>query len=166
MKICKCTLTHIPQAPERVRDQLRSGRGPDMSARNRNFSISQCEDCRDIRRCPQCPTEYLVQIKMVESSLPTGRPTFKHAITVTRWSDLGNGSAPILSREWASCAGYDVLAGMEKFDSFKEAGKRLLNGTFEAETNNHLFLKRVVSLDPRRGQLRHRNSEEWEDRQL
>ena len=57
---------------------------------------------------------------------------------------------------------------MERFDSFKEAErwKRTLNGLFEAETNNHLFLRRVVSLDPRRGVLRHRGSDEWEHRQL
>jgi hypothetical protein len=68
----------------------------------------------------------------------------------------------LLSREWASCCGYDEEMGMEKFDSFKEAGKRLINGTFEAETNNHLFLRRVVSLDPKRAEMRRQRSEEWE----
>ena len=161
LKVCKCALSHVPEAPERIRDQLKQGRGPDLSARNRKFAISQCENCRDIRRCPQCPTEYLIQIKMVESTSAAGRPTFKHAIQVTRWSDLGNGSSPLLSREWASCCGYDEEMGMEKFDSFKEAGKRLINGTFEAETNNHLFLRRVVSLDPKRAEMRRQRSEEW-----
>ena len=111
----------------------------------------------------------MAAIKMVETTAgPTGRPTFKHAIQVTRWSDLGDGSSPGASREWAACCGYDELMGMERFDSFKEAErwKRTLNGLFEAETNNHLFLRRVVSLDPRRGVLRHRGSDEWEHRQL
>lgn len=168
MKVVKCTLSHIPEAPERIRDQLKDGRGPSLTARNRNFAVSQCEDCRDIRRCPQCPTEYLIQIKMVEAtSATTGRPTFKHAIQVTRWSDLGDGSAPVLSKEWASCCGYDEMTeGMEKYDSFKEAGKRTLNGIFESETNNHLFLRRVVSLDPRRGNFKPPNQDEWEDRRL
>jgi hypothetical protein len=103
---------------------------------------------------------------MVESTTSTGRPTFKHAIQVTRWSDLGNGSAPALSREWAACCGYDAENGLPKFDSFAEAGKRSINGVFEAETNNHLFLRRVVSLDPRKGEMKPVRTEEWQDRSL
>ena len=97
----------------------------------------------------------------------TGRPTFKHAIQATRWSDLGVGSSPFLSREWAACCAFnEQVEGMSQYESFKEVGKRTLNGIFEAETNNHLFLRRVVSLDPRKGNLRHRVSEEWEERRL
>ena len=69
---------------------------------------------------------------------------------MTRWSDLGNGSSPLLSPEWAACEGEDP-EGLGKFDSLKEVGKRTVSGQFEAETNNHLFLKRVISLDPMMG---------------
>ncbi|KIW04585.1 uncharacterized protein PV09_04334 [Verruconis gallopava] len=160
MKVCKCAVSHIPEPPERIRDQLKQGRGPSINARNRNFAVSQCENCRDIRRCPQCPTEYLIQIKLVEDTGPTGRPSFKHALQITRWSDLGNGSSPMLSSEWASCCGFDP-DGVGKFDSFAAVGNRTLSGKFEAETNNHLFLKRVVSLDPGRGKPKPFRFEEW-----
>ncbi len=161
MKVCKCALSHIPEPPERIRDQLKQGRGPNIAARNRNFAVSQCEDCRDIRRCPQCPTEYLIQIKIIETTGPIRRPTFKHAIQVTRWSDLGNGSSPLVSPEWASSLGNDP-EGVGKFDSFAEAGKRMISGTFEAETNNHLFLRRVISLDPRKGKPIPFKRDDWD----
>jgi hypothetical protein len=98
---------------------------------------------------------------MVEATGPTGRPTFKHAIQVTRWSDLGDGSSPLLSPEWAACCGDDP-DGVGKYDSFAEVGKRTISGTFEAETNNHLYLKRVVSLDPRKGMPQPFRNNEWD----
>lgn len=146
-KICKCALRHIPEPPERFREQLKQGYSISLSARKRDFTPRQCEYCKDIRRCPECPSEYLVEIKMVEGKTESGRPTFKHALQVTRWSDLGDGRVPELSPEWLSCNGEDPDA-LGKYDSFGLAGKRTISGTFEAETSNHLFLKRVLSLDP------------------
>ena len=64
-----------------------------------------------MRRCPMCPTEYLIEIKMAEDrSDPDPRRRFKQALVVTRWSDLGDGSGPWpeMSKEWASLCDGDV----------------------------------------------------------
>ena len=153
-KICKCALRHVPKAPESFRTQLKSGYSLSMSSRNRDFSGRTCEDCRDIRRCPNCPTEYLVELKMIEDRTQ-GQIGFKHAIVVTRWSDLGDGTSPY-NPEWAACNGENE----EDYDSFEVVGKRTISGTFESETSNHLFLRRVLSLNPK-GEKRSAASNDW-----
>ena len=142
-KICKCALRHIPKTPENFRSQLKSGYSLSVASRYRDFTARTCEDCRDIRRCPECPTEYLVELKMIEDR-SLGQIGFKHAIVVTRWSDLGDGTSPY-NLEWAACNGEND----ERYDSFETVGRRTISGTFESEVNNHLYLKRVLSLNPK-----------------
>ena len=142
-KICKCALRHIPKAPESFRTQLKTGHSFSVASRYRDFTARTCEDCRDIRRCPECPTEYLVELKMIEER-NQGQIGFKHAIVVTRWSDLGDGTSPH-SIEWASCNGENE----ERYNSFEVVGQRTISGIFESEVSNHLFLKRVRSLNPK-----------------
>ncbi|KAI9700481.1 MAG: hypothetical protein M1820_006780 [Bogoriella megaspora] len=151
-KICKCALRHIPKAPETFGQQFKKGYNFSVSTRYRDFTAKTCEDCRDIRRCPECPTEYMIELKMIEDR-SQGQAGFKHAIVVTRWSDLGDGTSPY-SPEWASCNGENE----ERYDSFAIVGKRTISGTFESEVSNHLFLKRVLSLNPKaKGLLAARN---------
>ena len=59
-----------------------------------------------MRRCPECPTEYLVELKMMEdkSVKVNGIARFKQALVVTRWSDLGPGRSPV-DDEWAAITG-------------------------------------------------------------
>ncbi|KAL9070952.1 MAG: hypothetical protein Q9157_005646 [Trypethelium eluteriae] len=142
-KICKCALRHIPKAPETLRSQLKSGYNFNVANRYRDFTAKSCDDCRDIRRCPECPSEYLVELKLIEDR-SQGQIGFKHAIIVTRWSDLGDGSSPY-NIEWAACNGENE----ERYDSFQMVGRRTISGTFESEVSNHLFLKRVLSLNPK-----------------
>ena len=69
--------------------------------------------------------------------------TFKRAIVVTRWSDLGSAS---MSDEWRAIRGED---GVE-LDSFAMAGKRAIAGTFESYyTDDHIPGARILSLNPK-----------------
>ena len=95
-----------------------------------------------MRRCPECPTEYLIEVKIAED--PSDRTAlFKQALVVTRWSDLGDGVFP-WSKEWAACNGDG------EFDSFKAIGRRAISGTFEAQFNvDAIPGHQMVSLNPR-----------------
>ena len=164
MPAVKHALGHIPEpltggGPQRVVDNV-----------DRRFFhpinpiVTLCpEICRPMRRCPHCPTEYLIEVKMAEDRVESDpRRRFKQALVVTRWSDLGDGSGPFpeLSKEWAAVSGCDIAsvfpkgsrsraggfegdemrgevqAGVEpgQYDSFAELGKRAISGTFEAES--------------------------------
>lgn len=125
MDVCKCALDHLPvprntaglQGVEhKVRDAVH-GRIYDPHARP-----TQCMKCTPLRRCPMCPTEYLVEVKLTEdkstnleenayNTLANSISTihnepwkkrqaalasrFRYAIVVTRWSDLGDGTNPL-----------------------------------------------------------------------
>jgi len=103
---CKCALSHIP-API-------SGSGVQRVAKDfeqkwltspQSQIVSMCEVCKPLRRCPECPTEHLIEIRLQEDrSEKDPLKLFKHAIVVTRWSDLGDGSAPWCP-EWAAING-------------------------------------------------------------
>ena len=62
MPSVKCALSHIPKPIEgggvdRVRKEVQARLikvGP---------IVTLCEDCQPMRRCPECPTEYLIQIR-------------------------------------------------------------------------------------------------------
>jgi len=96
-----------------------------------------------MRRCPECPTEYLIELKLGEDKTdPVNR--FKQVLVVTRWSDLGDGTTP-LSREWAACNGEG-----EGYDSFQAIGKRAISGIFEAQSGVTMPYQRVLSLNPNR----------------
>jgi len=145
MPLCKCALSHIPVP--------RAGGGPEelglklkdrinKSAANPNAIVTLCPECRPMRRCPICPTEYLIEIRLAEDKYDH---SFKRAIVVTRWSDLGDGSSP-LSIEWAACNGEPV-----EYDSFEHIGKRALSGQFESRfTEDHIPGQRIMSLNPKK----------------
>lgn len=107
-----------------------------------------------MRRCPKCPTEYLIEIKLVEDPNAQDRAsTFKQAIVVTRWSDLGEGRVP-WEGEWAACNGLPQQddMGNEKgapYNSFKEIGPRAISGVFEGHfTAEAIPPQRILSLNP------------------
>ncbi|KAI7296936.1 hypothetical protein KC352_g8 [Hortaea werneckii] len=105
--------------------QLKKAPKIDKSLAHPNFIVRGCDWCRPARRCPECSTEYLVEIQMIEDAKDPARP-FKHSIVVTRWSDLGDGSSPHTSAEWASMNGVDVAdhAGGHEYESFSHVGRR------------------------------------------
>lgn len=106
MPTCKCALSHLPSpltgsGVQRVAKELEHKwlKGPQSQI------VTMCENCKPLRRCPECPTEYLVEIRLQEDrSEKDPTKLFKHAIIVTRWSDLGDGSAP-WAPEWAAING-------------------------------------------------------------
>lgn len=106
--------------------------------------VALCGVCQPMRRCPECPTEYLVELKLVEDIRdPIYR--FKQAIVITRWTDLGDGSTPE-NLEWAA------INGKAEYSSVIEIGRRALSGIFEAQTsldNMNLPGQRIISLNPK-----------------
>ena len=97
-----------------------------------------------MRRCPECPTEYLIELKLAEDKNDTDRLNrFKQAIVVTRWSDLGDGTSPD-SPEWKAC----ITEGDTGFDSFKSLTRRGLSGTFESQSGVTIPGQRMMSLNP------------------
>ncbi|KAL1857937.1 hypothetical protein Plec18167_001659 [Paecilomyces lecythidis] len=150
MNVCKCALTHVPiprdtaglQGLEhRMKDILAASSTQGSSS---SHMITGCGKCRPKRRCPDCPTEYLVEIKLTEDRSQIKNVRFRHAIVVTRWSDLGDGTAP-MSPEWAACNGYGP-----GYDSFATMGNRAISGIFEsAFTSDTIPGQRVISLNPK-----------------
>ncbi|PYH46020.1 uncharacterized protein BP01DRAFT_356191 [Aspergillus saccharolyticus JOP 1030-1] len=122
MAACKCALSHIPVPRDTSALQGLEHRAKDIMHRrayNPNALTTLCGKCRPMRRCPECPSEYLIEVKLTEDRSPDsagGAPNlrFRHAIVVTRWCDLGDGTAPSLSREWAACCGTDGSAPTQK----------------------------------------------------
>lgn len=151
MPVCRCALDHVP-APlsgsglNRVMKEAQAKwlTGP------QSRMVSMCENCKPMRRCPECPTEYLIEMKMQEDRGEQElTKLFKYAIVVTRWSDLGDGSAP-WTPEWAAINGYlDNLPKQERYDSFKTLGRRAISGTFESFFNpEQIPPARMVNLNP------------------
>ena len=145
----KCALSHIPKPLEgsgvnRVANEVKLHFNPT------NPIVTLCENCRPMRRCPECPTEYLIQVTMMEDKTdPDPRKLFKQALIMTRWSDLGDGTSP-LSSEWAACTG---MPGFE-FDSFKALGKRAVSGQFESEVYGDVIPgQKMLSMNPEKTKL-------------
>ena len=141
----KCAIRHIPKPPKgsglnRVAQDVKLHFHP------HNPIVTLCSECRPMRRCPECPTEYLIELKMTEDkSDPT--KLFKQALVVTRWSDLGEGTTPF-TPEWSA------LCGAEGFDSFKAMGKRAVCGKFEAEINSDVIPgQNMLSMNPEKQKL-------------
>ncbi|OQU95279.1 hypothetical protein CLAIMM_01510 [Cladophialophora immunda] len=150
MPSVKCALSHIPKPPE--------GGGIAGAAAKVQYHmhrpsplITLCSECRPMRRCPECPTEYLIEMRMQEDKSDPMK-LFKHAIVITRWSDLGDGSSP-KSLEWAACN------GEVEFDSFAALGKRAISGVFESQfTVDQIPGQKIVSMNPnkeKRGEAGH-----------
>ncbi|KIW66934.1 hypothetical protein PV04_06216 [Phialophora macrospora] len=147
MPAVKCALSHIPKPPEG------GGIAGTTAKVQYHFHrphpiITLCSECRPMRRCPECPTEYLIEMRVQEDrSDPDPRKMFKHAIVVTRWSDLGDGSSP-KSPEWAACN------GEAEYDSFTALGRRAISGTFESQfTVDHIPGQKMVSMNPNKIKL-------------
>lgn len=146
LNLCKCALEHIPiprttEGPQglanKVQDRLNG------MHYNPNEIVSLCGKCQPMRRCPWCPSEYLIEIRLVEDK---ESKMFRRAIVVTRWSDLGDET---MSKEWKACMGE-----LDDYDSFMEVGKRAVSGTFEAAyTEEHIPGQRMLSLNPMRKKL-------------
>jgi hypothetical protein len=142
MNICKCALEHVEKPRETVAQQLKKGPSFQLSHHNPNYFVSQCGKCRPMRRCPQCPTEYLVELKLAEDRTdPENR--FKMAIIVTRWSDLGDGRNPA-EGPWAACNGTIDI------NSFDTIGKRALSGIFESQSGVTIPGQTILNLNPKK----------------
>ncbi|RFU25466.1 hypothetical protein B7463_g10869, partial [Scytalidium lignicola] len=146
MNSCKCALGHIPAAPQGIVQQLKKGPSIQPSLPRTNAIISLCSKCRPIRRCPECPTEYLIELKLTEDKNDSMN-RFKQSIVVTRWSDLGVGFTP-MAPEWMACNGEG------EFDSFASMKKRGLSGTFEAACAGvSVPGQRILSMNPENKKL-------------
>jgi hypothetical protein len=143
----KCALRHIPKPLEgsglnRVAQETKLHFNP------HNPIISLCQECRPMRRCPECPSEYLIEVRMTEDRTDP-KKLFKQTLVVTRWSDLGDGSSPY-TPEWRALSG-DPEA---KFDSVKALGKRAVAGQFEAEFNGDVLpSQNMLSMNPEKVHL-------------
>ncbi|KAE8360223.1 hypothetical protein BDV27DRAFT_134833 [Aspergillus caelatus] len=150
MNVCKCALGHIPVPRNTAGLQGLEHRAKDMYHKrdhNPNALASLCGKCRPMRRCPECPSEYLVEVKLTEDRSGSYQNLFRHAIVVTRWSDLGDGRSPRLSKEWAAINGDEAGEG---YDSFARIGKRAISGIFEsAITDDTLPGQRILSMNPK-----------------
>ncbi|KAF2004065.1 hypothetical protein P154DRAFT_552234 [Amniculicola lignicola CBS 123094] len=150
MSACKCALDHVPVplsggGIERVGKEVLSRIQPAKS-----LLVSQCDVCKPMRRCPECPTEYLIEIRLTEDKMEKViSRRFRHAIAVTRWSDLGDGSSP-WTLEWAAVNGHlDHLEESMRFNSFGESGRRAISGIFEGFFNpEQVPGARLLSLNP------------------
>lgn len=138
-------LSHIPAPPDPYHKQIQRGFILSKAAANPDFIVRGCDECRPARRCPECPTEYLVEARLIED--PNDKVTqFKHAIVVTRWADLGDGSSPYTSPEWAAINGID--SGQTGYDSFSNVGRRAVGGIFESQASGSTPGQRLLSLNP------------------
>lgn len=159
--ILRCALDHIPApltgsgAQRLASEAALKFKGPQSQI------VSQCDFCKPLRRCPDCPTEYLVEIRLQEDRTETDlTKLFKHAICVTRWSDCGDGSAPWEANWHALTAEPMYGDDAERYDSFKVVGRRAISGTFESFFNpEQIPPARMISLNPseeRLGEKGHR----------
>lgn len=149
MPICKCALSHVP-APIDLGGLHKVGRqiGDKMKARVDDLSsiVTLCENCRPMRRCPECPSEYLIEMKRMEDKKMEGGG-FKRAMCVTRWADLGDGITPYCL-EWAAING--ELGPVREYDSFRKVGKRAISGIFESHlTEDTIPGQPMLSLNPK-----------------
>jgi hypothetical protein len=147
MNIAKCALSHIPEPPQSYVSQLSKQPTLSRSLANPGYIVRMCDDCRPARRCPECPTEYLIEVNMVEDKFDRVN-RFKHALVVTRWSDLGNGSSPTASPEY--CA---VNGAKADYDSFSHVGRRAVAGIFESKMSGAIPGQRMISLNPNNTKL-------------
>lgn len=151
MNVCKCALGHIPKPRATAGLQAVEHRAKDIyhgRVHNPNALTTLCGKCRPMRRCPECPSEYLVEIKLTEDRADPRSLRFRHAIVVTRWTDLGNGMgiSSRVSPEWAAITG----EGDEPYDSFGMLGKRTISGTFESYIADDILPgQRVISMNPK-----------------
>jgi hypothetical protein len=141
--IPKCVLDHIPfVAQTEIYTQLKDK----MAGKRAVGLVNLCSRCRPMRRCPECPTEYLFELKLVEDKTVKNHSAerFKQALIVTRWSDLGFGRCPD-DKEWAAIAGENTT-----YDSFLEIGRRAISGVFESAFTDTIPGQRILSMNPKK----------------
>ncbi|RKF53773.1 putative f-box domain protein [Golovinomyces cichoracearum] len=138
LDVCKCALSHIPDLPN-----TNQKGNIHMRQRTQNSSLigTLCSFCRPMRRCPKCPTEYMVELKISEDKVDP-QMRFKQSLVVTRWSDLGDGSSPFYN-EW------QAINEDTDYDSFAHMGKRAISCTFEAESGVNMAAQRLISTNPK-----------------
>ncbi|KAF9692700.1 hypothetical protein EKO04_009024 [Ascochyta lentis] len=138
----KCALDHIPVPEVNMVNGIRDRLAPKKAVGN----VPTCQKCRPMRRCPECPTEYLFELKMVEDKTvkSNGAERFKQALVVSRWSDLGPGRSAV-DREWAAITGE-----YEEYDSFQEIGRRAISGVFESAFTDTIPGQRIVTMNPQK----------------
>lgn len=138
----KCALDHIPVQEVNMVNGIKDRLAPKKAVGN----VPTCQKCRPMRRCPECPTEYLFELKMVEDKTvkSNGAERFKQALVVSRWSDLGNGRSPV-DKEWAAITGEN-----EEYDSFEEIGRRAISGVFESAFTDTIPGQRIVTMNPKK----------------
>lgn len=152
MQTCKCALSHIPSPPKSYIQQLKKAPKIDRAAASPVFLFQGCDDCRPARRCPECPSEYLVETPMIEDHNDSV-VRFKHALRVTRWADLGDGSSPYTSPEWAAIKGIHATTLGKTYDSFSHVGRRSVAGIFESKVSGSVPGQRMVSMNPKNEKL-------------
>lgn len=142
--IPKCALGHIPYtAPD---DQLAYKQLKEKAAGKRAVGlVNLCSHCRPMRRCPECPTEYLFELKLLEDkAVSSFKPErFKQGLLVTRWTDLGPGISPT-DPEWSAVVGEN-----KQYDSFLEIGRRAVSGIFESAFTDTIPGQRILSTNPK-----------------
>lgn len=150
MPAVKCALSHIPHRRE-VGGVVGVAEKVKYHLHPQNPLITLCSECRPMRRCPECPSEYLIEVRMQEDKSDPYK-LFKYAVVVTRWSDLGDGSSP-QSPEWAACN------GQAEYDSFTALGRRAISGVFESQfTVEQIPGQKIISMNPnkqKRGEAGH-----------
>nr|POF26080.1 hypothetical protein CFP56_22228 [Quercus suber] len=179
MQLCKCTLSHVPAPPESYIQQLKKAPKINRAAARPNFIVRGCDWCRPARRCPECPTEYLFEVQMIEDAKDPVFP-FKHSLVVTRWSDLGDGSSPFTSPEWVAVKGLRMPAASpeehshgeegegiveaepelhlaSQYDSFSNIGRRAVSGIFESHISGSIPGQRVPLFRSSLGSVRPAN---------
>ncbi|KAJ5496097.1 hypothetical protein N7539_001213 [Penicillium diatomitis] len=153
MPACKCALEHIPKPRETAGLQGLEHKVKDRISGTRfdpNSIVTLCGFCRPMRRCPECPSEYLIEIKLAEDKSHIRGSVFKQALVVTRWTDLGDGTSPA-GPEWGAINGLK-----DDYDSFSHShyAKRGIASIFEAAfTADTLPGQRVISMNPKRKKL-------------
>lgn len=152
MDVCKCALSHVPSPPESYVQQLKKAPKINRALAHPSFIVRGCDWCRPARRCPECPTEYLVEVQMIEDVKDPVRP-FKHAIVVTRWSDLGDGSDPDSNPEWTAVKGHKPADVDEEYESFSHLGRRAVSGIFESRISGSIPGERMLSMNPKNKKL-------------
>ena len=152
-QLCKCVLSHVPKPPPSTAQKIKSAPGAALkgppsriqpgAASNAHLVASQCGFCTPGRRCPECPSEYVAKIVRAEDKNdPVER--FKFMLVVIRWCDLGDGSGPLDSPEWASIHGF-----MEGYPSLEKVANRALMGIFEGATTGVPPGNRLQNMNPK-----------------
>lgn len=150
MDLTKCALDHIPTPKDRT-----AYLGGPQSVGPK--IVTMCGECQPMRRCTMCPTEYLIELKLVEDkSVAMSNPLrFRQALVVTRWSDLGSGRDPATSLEWQA-----VQGEREDYNSIIEVGGRSVSATFESAFTDSFPYQRLLSLNPK-GTKYSEDSSKW-----